>query len=59
MSKESSLNTEEAWQFRGLAGQLNWTSSQTRPDMSYGACEVSVPVADAKIIHLAKANTYI
>ena len=42
MSKESSLNTEEARQLRGLAGQLNWTSSQTRPDMSFGACEVSV-----------------
>ena len=39
MSKESSLNTD-ARQLRGLAGQLNWISSQTRPDMSFGTCEV-------------------
>ena len=40
MSKESSLHTEEARQLRGLARQLNWTSSRTRPDMSFGACDV-------------------
>ena len=31
MSKEAQL-TGEARQLRGLAGQLNWTSSQIRPD---------------------------
>ena len=40
MSKESPLTTEEAQHLRGLAGQLNWESSQARPDMSFGACEV-------------------
>ena len=30
MSKESPLTTEEARQLRGLPGQLNWTSSQTK-----------------------------
>ena len=32
MSKESQVTTGEAGQFRGLAGQLNWTSRQTRPE---------------------------
>ena len=45
MSKESPLTTEEARQLRGLAGQLNWASSQTRPDMSFGECEVSVSIS--------------
>ena len=58
MSKEISLNTEEARQLRGLAGQLIWTSSQTRPGMSFEACEVTVSVADAKISDLAIANKY-
>ena len=41
MSKESLLTTDDAWQLSGLPGQLNWTSSKTSPDMSFGACEVS------------------
>ena len=40
ISKESPLSTEETQQLRGL----NWTSSQTRPGMSFGACEVSVSI---------------
>ena len=44
ISKESPLSTEETWQLRGLVGQLNWASSQTRQDMSFGACEVSVSI---------------
>ena len=56
MSKESPLTTEEARQLRGLAGQLNWTSSQTRPDMSFGACEVSVSIKDSTVNDLIVAN---
>ena len=59
MSKGNSLNTEEARQLRGLAEQLNWTSSQTRPDMSLGACKLNASVADAKISNLAKVNKYV
>ena len=56
MSKESPLTTEEARQLRGLPGQLNWTSSQTRPDMSFGACEVSVSIKDSTVNDLIVAN---
>ena len=56
MSKESPLTTKEARQLRGLAGQLNWTSSQTRPDMSFGACEVSASIKDSTVNDLIVAN---
>ena len=56
MSKESPLTAEEAWQLRGLPGQLNWSSSQTRPDMRFGVCEVSVSIKDSTINDLIVAN---
>ena len=54
VSKESPLTTEEARQLRRLAGQLNWTSSQKRPDMSFGACEVSVSIKDSTVNDLIR-----
>ena len=56
MSKDSLLTTDEAGQLRGLAGQLNWTSSQTHPDISFGASEVSTSIKDAQIGDLVNAN---
>ena len=44
---------------RTLAGQLNWTSSQTRPDISYQACDVSTSIKNATICDLKPANKYI
>ena len=46
----------EAWQLRRLAGQLNWISSQTRPDMGFGACEVSTSTKDPQIGDFLNAN---
>ena len=57
--KFAQLNKVEARQLRGLAGQLNWIASQTRPDMAYSACEVSVSIKDATINDLIQANKYI
>ena len=51
-----SLSDKEAQQLRTLAGQLNWTSSQTRPYVSYQACEVSTSIKDATINDLKIAN---
>ena len=42
-----------------LAGQSNRTSSQTRPDISYQACEVSTSIKNATICDLKTANKYI
>ena len=55
MEKQAQLN-KEAQQLRGLAGQINWVSSQTRHDMTYSACEVSVSTKNATIVDLTKAN---
>ena len=39
-NKFAQLNKDEAWNLWGLAGQINWIASQTRPDIAYNACEV-------------------
>ena len=53
MCKDSSLTTDEVPRLRG---QLNWTSSQTCPDMSFGACEVSAAIKDAQIGDIVNTN---
>ena len=55
-AKEAQLTTSEAQQFRGLAGQLNWTSSQTCLNMCFGPCEISTSIKDATISDLIHAN---
>ena len=50
--QNAKLTDSEAQQLRGLAGQLNWSLAQTRPDMSYHECEVSTSVKEGKIIDL-------
>ena len=46
---DAHLTETEAQQLHMLARQLNWTSSQTRPDISYQACEVSTSIKNATI----------
>ena len=53
---DSSLSDKEAQQLHTLAGQLNWTSSQMRPDVSYQAREVSTSIKDATINDFKIAN---
>ena len=54
-SKGSPL-TDEARQLRGLLAKSNWASIQTRPDIRFGACEVSTSIKDAQIGDLVNAN---
>ena len=56
---DAHLTETEAQQLHMLARQLNWTSSQTRPDISYQACEVSTSIKNATICDLKTANKYI
>ena len=56
MSKDPLLTTDEVGQLRGIARQLNWTSSQTHPDISFGAFQVSTSIQDAQIGDLVNAN---
>ena len=37
---------------RSLVGQLNWLATHTRPDISYGTCELSVSFNKAKVENL-------
>ena len=54
--QHATLTDSKAQQLRVLAVQLNWRSTQLRPDMSYQACEVSTKVKYAKIIDTKNAN---
>ena len=56
---DAHLTETEAQRFQTLAGQLNWTSSQTRPDISYQPCEVSTSIKHATVCDLKTANKYI
>ena len=40
-----------------MAGQLNWVSTQTRPDIAFGTCEINTSVnQNAKIKDIIRAN---
>ena len=52
------LTGKQAQQLRVIAGQLKWTSSQTRPHISYQAGEISTSVKDATIYDLKTADKY-
>ena len=50
------LNVKGKRDLKVLAGQLNWISSQTRPDLVFDACEVNTSTKDATYEDLKKAN---
>ena len=56
LMKNDPLTAKESQQLKAVAGQLNWVSSQTRPDISFDSCQVSVSCKDATIEDLFKAN---
>ena len=50
------LTEEETKQYRGIVGQLNWISTQTRPDISFDVCELSSVFDKAKVDDVLRAN---
>ena len=46
---EERLSDSEKRQLRGAAGQLNWISSQTRPDIAYDSCIAAVSLREANV----------
>ena len=52
------INSKEAQHLWAIAGQLNWISWQTRPDISYQVCEISTSVNDTTINDLKMADKY-
>lgn len=55
---DTQLRETETQQLGKLAGQLNQTSSLTRPDNSYQVCEVSASIENATTCDLKTANKY-
>ena len=54
--KEDMLNKDESDGLRSLIGQLNWLSTQTRPDISYDVLELSSSLKHPQVDHICKAN---
>ena len=55
MQKDSELSPAELTRLRGVAGQINWLATQTRPDLSFDVCDLSCSVRDAKVADLQRA----
>ena len=54
--KNDPLNEDESHYLQVLAGQLNWLSIQTRPDIAFGNCQISVNMHKATIKELYNAS---
>ena len=53
------LNPSEQSMFRAICGQLNWVSSQSRPDISYEVCHLSTKLNKATVDDFIRANKII
>ena len=56
INKNEILSTEKFIQLRSLIGQLAWVSGQTRPDIAFDVCQLSVNLNRATINDVLKAN---
>ena len=54
--KSSLLSDGEKKDYRSLVGQLNWLMTQTRPDISFETCDLSVSYNRATVEHLLRLN---
>ncbi|XP_057290731.1 uncharacterized protein LOC130613397 [Hydractinia symbiolongicarpus] len=50
------LSHEEQSNFRCICGQLNWMSSQSRPDISFDVCQLSTKLNCAVVDDVIRAN---
>ena len=57
--KDRKLLSRKTHQLQRVAGQLNWVSTQTRPDMAYAASVVSSSIKDGTVQELVTANEFI
>ena len=53
--KEDGLTSEEITNLRSVCGQLNWLSSQTRPDLAFDVCDLSCSIKGSNVSHLLRA----
>ena len=53
--KEDGLTSKETIDLRSICGQLNWLSSQTRPDLAFDVCDLSCSIKGSNMSHLLRA----
>ena len=54
--KADPCNEDEIKKYRSLVGQINWLSTQSRPDVSFDALELSCNMSNTKVENLIQAN---
>ena len=55
-NKSDPLNENELKSYQTLIGQLFWTATHSRPDITFAICELSSAINIATINHLIQAN---
>lgn len=58
-SKLHDLSDREKSSYRAIVGQLNWMSTQTRPDIAFDVCDLSVALPQACVGDLLRLNKVI
>ena len=59
MSPKRDLNSKEKLELKALIGQIQWVSKQTRPDLAFASCDLSIRVKDATTDDVRLANKYL
>ena len=54
--RQAFLNKEEIRKFRGKVGQLNWISTQSRPDVTYDVLCLSTVTKHPQVQHILEVN---
>ena len=54
--KSVPCNEIEMKKFRSLVGQINWLSTQSRPDLSFDALELSCNMSHPRVEHILQGN---
>lgn len=54
--KSGELSSSEKSEYRSLIGQLNWMATQTRPDIAFETCVLSVSYNGATVSDLLRIN---
>ena len=58
-NKLSELSEKEKGEYRAILGQLNWIATQTRPDIAFDVCELSVGYNNATVADILQLNKVI
>lgn len=57
--KGDEVNEKEKTNYRALVGQINWLATQTRLDVAYDVCELSMAFSQTRVSDVIKANKVI